>query len=639
MTITENLLASFDAWTMPKKTAHPGLYFSKEDVPGLRAKAAARPEFFQPLVDKAQARMKDSEIHGVTMFPEELSIIHAITGEERYSEAAMKATWEILSEPEWVPLPHKPLRVDLTVARNAGVLAEVYDVLYDVLSESERTRIREAILERALNLFLEIIREESEWWTGSQNNWRTIIVGNMATAALCLRETYPEARECAKSALDGVLTLLDLCGKDGGYYEGPSYWAAGIGECIRFAEILRRISEGAVDVFDHPYLKATGEFGLHCTTGDGGSFNFGDAGYSAVNSTYMAKLAAEYQNPCHQWHVEKYPPPNVYGFLWIDPNLKGEQPSEEAGSKHFRGVDVATMRSGWGTQDTFLGFKSGWSTGGHCHLDINSIVISALGERLISDFGTWPYAHYHGFFDYRGGRWRFEGNQSVAHNTLLVDGQGQTYGMPEYGDRYSWKQLGYIQRFQSSEAYDYVVGDASRAYGELLGKFIRYAVLVKGENPYVILLDDLRSNPARSFEGRLHHMADSVEIGDGFASLKKGEVTLDMCFADASGPVGWHIADVKKRSTYDGSAGRANGLRQYISYEPFRKILEGQLVTVLVPRPASECGETKVEVTRNNEDPDQEKIVTVKVDTGCRSDTLRFDLAYWQEGGTVVLAE
>ena len=62
-------------------------------------------------------------------------------------------------------------------------------------------------------------------------------------------------------------------------------------------------------------------------------------------------------------------------------------------------------------------------------------------------------------------------------------------------------------------------------------------------------------------------------------------------------------------------------------------------VTVLVPRPASECGETRVQVTRNNEDPDKEKIVTVKVDTGQRSDTLRFDLAYWQEGSTVVLAK
>ncbi|MCK5327474.1 MAG: heparinase II/III family protein, partial [Candidatus Latescibacteria bacterium] len=510
MTITENLLASFDAWTMPKKSVHPGLYFSKEDTPGLRAKTAAHPAVFQPIVERAEQRMKDPDLKGQEMKPEELSLIYAITREERYAKAAKKATWEILSESDWVPLCHKPLRVDLTVAKIARVLAEVYDGLYDVLSAQERARIREAIIKRALNLFVEIIREKSEWWTGSQNNWRTYICGNMAIAALCLRDTYPDSRECAKSALSGVLTLLDLGGEDGGYYEGPAYWGAGIGECIRFAEILRRISSGAVDLFDHPYLKATGDFEIACTTGDGGSFNFGDSGYSPANPTFMAKLAAQYQNPYYQWHVKTYPPGDLYGFLWMDPDLEAKKPPDAAGSKHFRGVDVAVMRNGWEEKDTFVGLKSGWSTGGHCHLDINSIVISALGERLISDFGSWPYAHHHGFFDYRGGRWRFEGNQSLAHNTLLVDGQGQTYGMPEYGDRYSWKKLGYIQRFHTSETYDYVVGDASRAYGELLGKFIRYAVLVKGENPYVILLDDLRSNPARSFEGRLHHMADSV---------------------------------------------------------------------------------------------------------------------------------
>jgi hypothetical protein len=394
-----------------------------------------------------------------------------------------------------------------------------------------------------------------------------------------------------------------------------------------------------VDLFDHSYLRVAGDFGLYCTTGDGGSFNFGDSGYAPANPTLMAKLAAQYQNPHHQWHADKYPPKDVYGFLWMDPDLKGKQPPDETGSKHFRDVGVAVMRSGWDAQDTFVGLKSGWSTGAHCHLDINSIVLSALGERLISDYGGWTYAHYHGFFDSRGGRWRFEGNQSVAHNTLLVDGQGQTYGMPEYGDRYSWKELGYIQRFYTSETYDYVVGDASRAYGDLLGKFIRYVVLVKGNNPYVVILDDLKSNPARTFEGRLHHMSDEVEIGDGFARLKRGDVALDIQFADASGPVGWHIADVKKLSTYDAISGRAHGERRYISYEPFRKILEGQLVTVLVPRPVSECGETRMEVTRNNEDPDKEKIVTVKVNTSQRNDTLRFDLAYWQEGGTVMLAK
>ncbi|MFH1007081.1 MAG: heparinase II/III family protein [Candidatus Latescibacterota bacterium] len=637
MTDTKTLLASYQNWTVPVTVAHPGLYFSAEDVPGLRAKAAALPAIFGPIVEKIDARLEDSQIKGRALGAEELAFAYSLTGEERYAQAAKEAVRAILSETEWVALAHKPLRVDLMVARNARVLAETYDGLYDVLSNRERTRIREGIIERALNLFLEIAQKKSEWWTGSQNNWRSVICGEMGIAALCMRAHYPDVRECVGHSLEGVVSLLDLLGRDGGYYEGVGYWGYGIGEAVRFGEILRRVSDGAVDLFDHPYLKVAGDFGLYCTTGDDGCFNIGDCGYEPADSTLMAKLAAHYKNPSHQWYVEKHLPKNLYGLLWLDPDLKGEKPSDDAGSKHFRDVGVAVMRSGWEKPDTFFGFKSGWSTGGHCHLDINSIVLTALGERLLSDYGGWTYAHYHGFFDYRGGRWRFEGNRSEAHNTLLVDGQGQTWGMPEYGDRYSWKKLGYIQRFSSSQAYDYVVGDASRAYGDLLGKFIRYAVLVKGDHPYVVILDDLKSNPARSFEGRLHHVADTVEIGDGMASLTKGAVTLDMSFVDASGPVGWHIAQVKKLSTYDAISGRASGQRQYISYEPFRKILEGQLVTVLVPRPASEPGETIVQVSRNSEDPDKEKIVTVKIDTGRRSDTLRFDLAYWQEGGTVSL--
>ncbi|MFH1007080.1 MAG: heparinase II/III family protein [Candidatus Latescibacterota bacterium] len=633
MTHTETLLASFQKWTVPETMAHPGLYFSGEDVPGLQAKASALPAIFGSIMEGIDERLNDPEIKGQAPRADELALAYTLTGESRYADAAKEATWAIISDPDWVLLA--PLRVDLVVARNTRVMAEVCYRLHEVLTETERTRIRGCILERGLRPFLQIAQDKSEWWTGSQNNWRSVISGEMGVAALGMRAHYEDVKECVQHSLEGVLSLLDLLGREGGYYEGLGYWGYGIGEAVRFGEILRQASGGAVDLFDHPYLKVAGDFGLFCTTGDGGCFNIGDCGYEPAHPTLMAKLAAHYKNPFHQWYVEKHPPKDLYGFLWMDPDLKGEKPSDNAGSKHFEDVGVAVMRSGWERSDTFLGLKSAWSTGGHCHLDINSIVLTALGERLISDHGGWTYAHHSGFFDYRGGRWRYEGNRSEAHNTLLVDGQGQTWGMPEYGDRYSWEKLGYIQRFSSSETYDYVVGDASRAYGDLLGKFIRYAVLIKGENPYVVLLDDLRSNPARSFEGRLHHVADTVKIGDGFASLTKGEVTLEMVFADSAGPVGWSIAQVKKLSTYEAVSQRASGQRQYISYEPFRKILEGQLVTVLVPKPASESGETSVQVSRNNEDPDNEKIVTVKVDTGLRSDTLRFDLAYWQEGGTV----
>jgi len=268
-------------------------------------------------------------------------------------------------------------------------------------------------------------------------------------------------------------------------------------------------------------------------------------------------------------------------------------------------------------------------------LDVNSFVFNALGERWIVDQGGWPYAHFQGFFDCRGGRWRFEGNNTLGHNTLLVDGRGQTYEVPEYGEHYAQERLGKIQRFYTSETYDYVVSDGDRAYGDRLNKFIRYLVFVKPD--YVVVLDDLKSNPARTFEGRLHHEAEVVEIGDGFARLKRGDAMLDIRFADASGPVGWNISDVRRLCTYNGSSGRVCRERQYISYEPFRKILEGQIVTVLIPHPQSESGDVMVEVTRNSEDPDIEKIVTVRIDTGHRSDILRFNLAYWQEGGTVTL--
>ena len=79
-----------------------------------------------------------------------------------------------------------------------------------------------------------------------------------------------------------------------------------------------------MDLFEHPYLKVIGDFGLYGSTEDGGCFNFSDSRYRGANPTLMAKLAAEHRNPHHQWYVKRHPPQDVYGFLWMDPDLVAE---------------------------------------------------------------------------------------------------------------------------------------------------------------------------------------------------------------------------------------------------------------------------------------------------------------------------
>lgn len=631
---SDDLLQRFQKWELPETVDHPSLYLSRGELPAARAKAQTLQALLQPIEETARARMDNPSASPRSVMAEQLALLYLLTGRESYAECARKAVSAILDEEDWVHHAHKPLRVDLGVAHTTRVLAEVYDALYDVMSEEERDRLRRAIISRGLDLFLSIAQARSEWWTGSQNNWRSVICGEMGTAALCLADVYPSARECIDLAVTGVLSLLDLGGKDGGYFEGIGYWSYGIGEAVRFSEVLSRLSAGSVDLFEHPYLGIAGDFGLYCTTGDAGCFNFSDGGYETANTTLMARLASRYRNPLWQWLVNRYSPTDPYGFLWIDPDLPALAPPAEGGSKLFGSIDLAVMRTGWQATDLFTGIKSGWTTGPHCHLDANGIILNAFGERLIVESDPWFYAHYQGFFDYWGGRWRYEGLNSLGHNTIVVDGHGQDFEVPAYGDRYSHRRAGKILRFQSSEAFDYAVSDASYAYGDRLKRFVRYVVLM--ESGYVVVLDDLKSLTGRAVESRWHYNGKVTGIGDGWARIGQAKVGLLVKWADASGLPGWQISDQRRLCTYPTASGRASHERRFLSCEPFRAIIEGQLVTLLYPYLLSEgTVDPVLRVSRDSEDPETAKIVTVEVETGGRCDRISFNLAYWQQGGTV----
>jgi hypothetical protein len=134
-------------------------------------------------------------------------------------------------------------------------------------------------------------------------------------------------------------------------------------------------------------------------------------------------------------------------------------------------MDHVIARTDWSGNEDLLSIKCGIPMGlnlyekvlsgeytgdpdaGHAHPDANHITLYANGEFLLKDDG---YAD------------KFSSN----HNTLLVNGKGQ---LGEGGD---WLTEGKYIQYQaqpfiklaiSTDAYDYIVGDATEAYAPNLG--------------------------------------------------------------------------------------------------------------------------------------------------------------------------
>ena len=614
-------LDALKEWTPDKTEIHPRLYFGKDDLPALREKAKKCPDIWNPIQERCAGYLKEP-LHDLANFRlkcskaltmlEEMAFAHLITGEPRYVDRARQVMNTILKWEDWVLPEHKPLRVDLNVAGIARRLATVHDWLYDPLTPEERAALRSATFERGIDPFLQVTRAGSEWWTQATHNWRSVICGEMGIAALGFMADYNDLVPCIEQAMAGVLAVLDRGDEDGGWDEGIGYWAYGIGEAIRFADVLSRCSGGEVDLFGHEYIGMTADFGLYCGTPGGGCFNFADCHNQSPNPTLLARLASYYQSATWQWAVNQGLPRDIYGFIWYNPDLEGSLPDDMPLGKRFNGIGVTASRSGWKDEaQVFFGLKSGRTDANHAHLDINSFLVTARGKQLAAELGVWPYDHAHGFFNTGGPRWDYDANATVGHNTLLVNGQGQSCG-PEHG--------GEIIHFETTPKYDTVASDGTTAYGGRLDRFIRYAAFVRPD--YVVICDDTAAGENSRIAWLLHHEGTIEETWDNVWTVKNDDVFMDVLFLRPDRTKGWNLTFSESTTNYPGTYVEGAHANHYVSLAPLHGTGKDRFVVVLRPYPVDDPGEElSADVVE-----DSDEAVTVIVTVGSRRDRVTFHL-------------
>ncbi len=138
--------------------------------------------------------------------------------------------------------------------------------------------------------------------------------------------------------------------------------------------------------------------------------------------------------------------------------------------------------------------------GGHQHPDVqNSFVIHAYGEKLAIDGG---------YYDWYGSpHFKAYSMQTLAHNTLLVDGQGQAV-CTEGAD-------GHITAWFDSPGYGYVRGDAAdpEIYQRRLTRFDRSILFIKPG--FVAVHDVVRPAEPAKLDWLLHAVVPIERGTDG----------------------------------------------------------------------------------------------------------------------------
>jgi hypothetical protein len=617
----EMVLQQLHDWHIPKNLGYPRLYFNSNTVNSLRKQFKAGNPRIQKVIsecDSLIARpMPDYSNFNLSRYKarneaEKLSFGYAITQKNEYSDYARNLVLQMTQWPDWVYDEHKPRRVDLGVAGVAYILALCYDWLYPTLTYIEKVEIENSIIEKALVPFHDVYSTKSEGWTHAEHNWRSVICGEMGVVTLILLEDAPNVKENLKFAIDGVVDVFTHGGKSGGWNEGVSYWGYGIGQAMMFVEALHKVSNGAMDLYQVPFLKRTGDFGFYTRTPKGGSFNFSDCNPGPPKPWLMALLASHFKNKNWQWSAQKDLGNSIPDILFYNADLPAIKPANIALGKYFQGIQVATMRSSWENDAVFVGFKTGQTTANHSHLDLNSFVLHAFGNPLLIDLHVWPYAHYLGFFEVENQRWDFEGNHTIAHNTLLVNGQGQ-----KHGDEYN----GRIINFASSPNFQFAVGEANTAYGGLLDKFHRYITLV--ENKVVVIVDDVKANGIHQLEWLMHYDKDIVKNLDGTFTVSHKNARLDVQFLRPSQQDNRIVSLESHETTYKATREFTKQTNQFVSVQPLHKQQEYRFIVALFPYHENESITCSAKVIK-----ELENSLKIKIDHNGAAYELQYDFIH-----------
>lgn len=375
----------------------------------------------------------------------------------RFTNKLIDVIWAILEESTWLLSAHfrhaigssdgvpnyfgdvRMHDVALFAASTGALLTLVYKYCRDILDE-----VSPIICERIkYEVTLRIIKpcaNKTFHWMGhdrpQKSNWLTWITSNVLYVVSVFADDRAIREHLVQKCLNSLDTYFESYSPDGGCDEGPSYWTAAGGSLLDCLDLLYDISGGKINIYDHPTIKAMGEYAVHFNIFDTNVVNFADSGKKlapnaalirrygeAVGSEDMiafSKLLNKMDNPdlneSHAYRVlRSLYEPDVIGEV-------DELPAKDA--VYYDYIKVALLRQtscrgkGW-----FIGMKGGNNAEDHNHNDVGSFMLYRDKTPIIVDLGPGEYINWN--FWNRSNNWH---KDSDFHSLPIFGGVIQKAG-------------------------------------------------------------------------------------------------------------------------------------------------------------------------------------------------------------------
>ncbi|QYR22889.1 heparinase II/III-family protein [Paenibacillus sp. sptzw28] len=393
---------------------------------------------------------------------------------------------------EWLVERMRDTTIDLFAAETAFALAEITAMTAGQLPEAVTRRVRSEIYRRVLWPY---VNGGPFGWETATHNWAAVCAGSVGAAAIYLIQDERELSVILAKALGSTECYLSGFEDDGACKEGLGYWNYGFGFFVYFADLLKRRTRGAVDLFRSDKVHSIALFQQKCFLSGSAVANFSDSiAHIRIHmgiTHYLNGIYTDVEIPdrslrsrfeddhCGRWA------PAVRSLLWLrEPGESGQaEESPERGSSGTLWADSANyLPDAQWLVSRYRGYgfavKGGDNDEPHNHNDIGHFMLHADGTGCLIDLGCGEYTK-----DYFGEkRYAYDCNGSQGHSVPIVDGGMQLPGK-------SYRAKGVI--VDLSEDVDRFELDMAEAYGSsCLISLRRRLEWHKSDIPELRLTDD-----------------------------------------------------------------------------------------------------------------------------------------------------
>ena len=408
---------------------------------------------------------------------------------------------------------------DLWTADIGLHLSLAYDCIRDTLTHEEKRTIEEQLYTKAfLPLYTDWLDPTSKIHALDTmgHNWWIVCVSGAGMVLLTLGDQTEGYAAYLHTITEGLKEWFAYPGNvlqnkkanfgpNGDYIETMSYLDYALGSFMVFEDLYRRTT-GETSLFIQPLLSRIPDAYLETVfhlNGKLHSFTFGDSGARNGNGHVWLRLAEEFgRGDMLAFFLANLDfPAGPLELFYYPEHMEPKFPEHRPGVSILTHSGYGMIRDGKATEDggTLLAVKTGESWN-HNHLDVGTFILVSGGREWIMDSGYCVYSKplYNSYY-----------RQSMAHNVVLLDGEGQPPDMIEFGTKFEGRLPAYLD----APDYRYLLADCTGPYMNLYHRFYRHFLLLDG---YLIMVDDLFANREGSFQWLLHYSGTAELEEDTF---------------------------------------------------------------------------------------------------------------------------